>query len=320
MADQYQRNINYMRISITDLCNMRCLYCMPENGIQKKPHDALLSFEDIVSIVKASVPLGINKLRITGGEPLVRKGIIDLIGSLSEIEGINEIAMTTNGSLLTDMAEPLKKAGLTRFNISIDSLKEDRYREITRGGELKDVLSGIEKALSLDMKPIKLNTVMIGGYNEEELEDFAQLTYDKLIDVRFIELMPVGEASQWAKSKFVSNETLKKRLGLLHPLKGIAGSPARYYQLPGAKGKIGFINPISDHFCSECNRIRLTSDGKLKPCLHSNTEIDLLPMLRTNPDSIAEVLAAAIEAKPERHMLNQENAIYSSRNMCQIGG
>ncbi len=320
MADRFQRKINYMRISITDLCNMRCLYCMPEKGIQKKPHTAFLSYEELVSIVKASVPLGIDKLRITGGEPLVRKGILGFIQSLGEIDGIREITMTTNGSLLGDMAEPLKNAGITRFNISIDSLQEDRYREITRGGELKDVLRGIDKALELDMKPVKLNAVVIGGYNEEELEDFANLTYDQPIDVRFIELMPVGEASQWAKSRFISNDTIKKRLGLLHPLKGAQGSPAKYYQLPGAKGKIGFINPISDHFCSECNRIRLTSDGKLKPCLHSNEEIDLLPILRDHPEKIGEIVAAAIDAKPERHLLNQENAICTSRNMCQIGG
>lgn len=320
MADQFQRKINYMRISITDLCNMRCLYCMPEKGIEKKNHGDFLSYEELVSIVKASVPLGIDKLRITGGEPLVRKGILAFIRSLGEIQGIREIAMTTNGSLLGEMAEPLKKAGVTRFNISIDSLQEERYREITRGGELKDVLLGIDKALELGMKPLKLNTVVIGGYNEDELEDFANLTLHRPIDVRFIELMPLGEASQWAKSRFISNETLKKRLGLLHPLKGTQGSPAKYYQLPGAKGKIGFINPISDHFCNECNRIRLTSDGKLKPCLHSNEEIDVIPALRKSTETIGSVIAHAIEAKPEKHQLNQKNAIYTRRNMCQIGG
>ncbi|SDY45913.1 GTP 3',8-cyclase MoaA [Tindallia californiensis] len=320
MADQYQRKINYMRISITDLCNMRCLYCMPEEGIQKKSHKNMMSYEEMITLVKASVPLGINKLRITGGEPLVRRGVVDLIYSLAAIEGINEITMTTNGSLLEEMAEPLKKAGLTRFNISIDSLKEERYKEITRGGELKKVMNGIDKVIDLGMMPVKLNTVMIGGYNEDELDDFANLTYDHPIDVRFIELMPVGQASHWAKTRFISNETLRNRLGLLHPLKGNSGSPAKYYQLAGAKGKIGFINPISDHFCGECNRIRLTSDGKLKPCLHSNVEFDVLMALRKDPQNIENFIRSAIDAKPERHHLNQENAIYSERNMFQIGG
>lgn len=319
MADRYHRNISYMRISITDLCNMRCQYCMPEYGVEKKTHEELLSFEEIVAIVKASVPLGIQKIRITGGEPLVRNGIIGLVEQIKQVDGITEIAMTTNGSLLKKMAKPLKDAGLTRFNISIDSLDPVRYKEITRGGNLSDVLEGIETVLDLGMIPLKLNTVVIGGMNDHEVSDFAAMTIDRPIDVRFIELMPVGQASQWAKERFISNETLLDRLGLMVTEVAEKGSPAKYFRLPGAKGRVGFINPISHHFCHECNRLRLTSDGKLKPCLHSNEEIDLRPVLNKPAHQITKVIAQAIERKPEKHQLDQEN-ICTTRNMCQIGG
>lgn len=319
MADRYHRNITYMRISVTDLCNMRCQYCMPEYGVEKKPHEELLSFEEIVAIVKASVPLGIEKIRITGGEPLVRNGIIGLVEQIKQVDGIKEIAMTTNGSLLKKMAKPLKEAGLTRFNISIDSLDPARYKEITRGGNLSDVLEGIDTVLDLGMTPLKLNTVVIGGLNDHEVLDFAAMTIDRPIDVRFIELMPVGQASQWAKERFISNETLLDRLGLMVTEVAEKGSPAKYFRLPGAKGRIGFINPISHHFCHECNRLRLTSDGKLKPCLHSNEEIDLRTVLNKPEQQITRVIAQAIDHKPEKHQLDQEN-ICTTRNMCQIGG
>ena len=319
MADRYRRNISYMRISITDLCNMRCQYCMPEDGVEKKPHQELLSFEEIISIVKASVPLGIEKVRITGGEPLVRNGIVKLVKQIDGVEGINEIAMTTNGSLLKKMAKPLKEAGLSRFNISIDSLNPARYKEITRGGDLLSVLEGIETVLDLGMTPLKLNTVVIGGLNDHEVSDFARLTIDKPIDVRFIELMPVGQASEWAKERFISNDVLLKRLGLMVTEVAEKGSPAKYFRLPGAQGRVGFINPISHHFCHECNRLRLTSDGKLKPCLHSNEEIDLKPVLHQSIEQITQRIALAIDRKPEKHQLEQES-ICTTRNMCQIGG
>ncbi|SMP45433.1 GTP 3',8-cyclase MoaA [Anoxynatronum buryatiense] len=319
MADRYSRQITYMRISVTDLCNMRCQYCMPEEGVEKRTHEDLLSFEEIVSIVKASVPLGIRKIRITGGEPLVRNGIVSLVEQLRQINGIEEIAMTTNGTLLKSMAKPLKEAGLNRFNISIDSLKEDRYREITRGGRLSDVLEGIETVLSLGMTPLKLNTVVIGGLNDDEVKDFTSLTINEHIDVRFIELMPVGEASQWAENRFISNDVLLEKLGFLLTEQRENGSPAQYYRLPGAMGRVGFINPISHHFCHECNRIRLTSDGRLKPCLHSNDEIDLRSVLHQPASQITKVIAQAIDRKPERHQLDQDERC-TSRNMCQIGG
>ncbi|WP_026476701.1 GTP 3',8-cyclase MoaA [Alkaliphilus transvaalensis] len=320
MKDGYSRKINYMRISITDLCNLRCQYCMPEKGIHKKDHREMLSFEEITEIVKSAARLGIDKIRLTGGEPLVKKDIVKLIEKIASIEGIKDVALTTNGLLLKDMAKDLHQAGLKRVNISIDSLKPDRYEEITRGGKLNQVLDGIQEALHLKMAPVKLNVVVIGGVNEDEVEDFAKLTVNDNIDVRFIELMPVGEASGWAKERFISNEEVKRRIGGLIPLINDTSGPARLYQLPGAKGRIGFINPISEHFCGACNRIRLTSDGKLKPCLHSNHEIDLLKVLKEDPRHVDEVLQRAILSKPEKHYLYTTEHEIGHRNMSEIGG
>ncbi|SDL11576.1 cyclic pyranopterin monophosphate synthase subunit MoaA [Natronincola ferrireducens] len=309
-----------MRISITDLCNLRCLYCMPEEGVCKKNHRDMLTFEEITEIAKVAASLGINKIRITGGEPLVKKGIVDFIASLSKIEGINDIAMTTNGVLLKEYAKDLKEAGLKRVNISIDSLKPEKYREITRGGDVNMVLDGIQEVLRLGMTPVKLNTVIIGGYNEEDVQDFVALTADDNIEVRFIELMPVGQAGNWATERFISNEAIKKKIGNLIPLAHQTSSPAKYYKIPGAKGKIGFINPISSHFCEECNRIRMTSDGKLKPCLHSNQEIDILNIIRNQPHKLTKVIEESILAKPQQHYLYTEDFQLGTRNMSEIGG
>lgn len=320
MKDLYSRRINYMRISITDLCNLRCQYCMPEEGICKKDHEDMLALEEIVEIVKAGVKLGIDKVRITGGEPLVRKGIVEFIQMISDIDGIKDIAITTNGILLPKYAADLKKAGLKRVNISIDSLKPDKYKEITRGGDLNKVLEGINKAIELGLTPVKLNVVAMGGYNDDEIEDFINLTMDKPVDVRFIELMPIGEASAWGKERFISNEDIRHRVRNLIPAATEKSSPARYYTLPGAKGRVGFINPISNHFCGDCNRLRLTSDGKLKPCLHSNSEIDILEAVRNHPEKIYDVLKSAIMSKPEKHDLYSEDHEESHRSMFQIGG
>ena len=320
MKDLFSRRINYMRISITDLCNLRCQYCMPEEGICKKDHDDMLSLEEIVEIVKAGAKLGIDKVRITGGEPLVRNGIVEFIQMISNIDGIKDIAITTNGILLPKYGEALKNAGLKRVNISIDSLKPDKYKEITRGGDLSKVLDGINEAIRLGLTPVKLNVVAIGGYNDDEIGDFIELTKDKPIDVRFIELMPIGEASEWGKDKFISNEDIKNKFVDLVPTETEACSPAKYYKLPGGKGRVGFINPISNHFCGDCNRLRLTSDGKLKPCLHSNNEIDILEVARNNPEKIYDVLKSAILSKPEKHYLYSDNHEESNRNMFQIGG
>lgn len=309
-----------MRISITDLCNLRCQYCMPLEGINKKNHSDMLSLEEITEIVKVASTLGINKIRITGGEPLVKKNIVDFVSSISSIKGIEDIALTTNGILLKKYASDLKQAGLKRINISIDSLRPQLYREITRGGDVNQVLDGIQEALTIELTPVKLNAVIIGGLNEGEVDDFARLTLDNSIDVRFIELMPVGQASNWAKDRFISNDEIKRRLGLKHILPGEISSPAKYYQIPGAKGRIGFINPISSHFCQACNRIRLTSDGRLKPCLHSTQEINIGKILRNSPEEIEETLRKAITLKPEKHYLYTDEHIIGERNMSEIGG
>lgn len=318
MKDSFGREINYLRISLTDRCNLRCEYCMPEDGVRKIKHDDLLTLEEIYEITKVFVDLGINKIRLTGGEPLVRLGVLDLIKNISELDGVNEVAMTTNGQLLGEYARDLKDAGLTRLNISLDTLDKEKYKEITRGGDLDKVLEGIKKAKEIGLTPIKINTVLIGGFNEDEIPKLVNLTKDQKIDVRFIELMPIGEAAGFAKSKFIPNsKVLEIASGLEAVEAEDKSSPAVYYKLPNALGKVGIINPISCKFCSSCNRVRLTSTGVLKLCLHSNREIDLREAFR-NKEDIKSIIEEAIFSKEEEHHL--ENKKYISRNMNQIGG
>lgn len=319
MKDSFAREVNYLRISVTDLCNLRCKYCMPEKGIEKKQHEGILSFEDIYTIVKASAQLGINKVRITGGEPLVRKGIVSLVEKISSIDGIEDLAMTTNGILLKHYAQDLKKAGLNRVNISIDTLYESRYKDITRGGNIDDVMEGMDAAVAAGLYPIKINTVIIKGFNDDEIINFAQLTLNEPFDIRFIELMPIGQVGIESPYEFVSNNEILNKLQGLKPINS-EHSVAKYYQFPGARGKIGFINPISDHFCRDCNKIRLTADGKLKPCLHTNEEIDLKESLAHQDfDLLTKTIKETIELKPEKHyLLEREERVL--RDMNKIGG
>lgn len=320
VLDEQGREINYLRISVTDLCNLRCKYCTPEEGVPKKCHSEILSIEEIVQVVKASAKLGINKIRLTGGEPLVRNGIVELVRQISDVPGINEIAMTTNGILLKKYAESLKEAGLTRVNISLDTLKEDKYEDITRGGKLQDVLDGIEAAKEVGLYPLKLNVVLSKGFNDDEVEDFVNLTIENNIDIRFIELMPIGKNGLKAHENFIENTVvLHKNPNLKSVVSKDKSAPAKYYKLEGAKGRIGLINPISSHFCSNCNRLRLTADGKIKPCLHSNEEIDIRTTLRDKGD-ILSVISKAISVKPKEHHLNEENYTPIDREMFQIGG
>lgn len=318
MIDSYGRDINYLRISVTDLCNLRCKYCMPEEGIKKACHDEILTFEEIEEIVKDFVSLGINKIRITGGEPLVRAGIITLIEKLSKIKGVDEIAMTTNGTLLKKYAKALKEAGLKRVNISLDTLNDEKYRTITKGGTLKEVLEGIREAQKVKLTPIKLNVVLIKDFNEDEIIDFVNLTKDEEFDVRFIELMPIGQVRHWSLNRYLSNENVLKKVPKLIQIesKDIA-SPAKYYSLPGGKGNVGLINPISCKFCSTCNRIRLTADGKLKTCLHSNNEIDIKGLIRDGQE-ITKIIYDIVKHKPKEHGLEDEE--YIEREMTAIGG
>lgn len=318
MKDSFGRKINYLRVSLTDRCNLRCKYCMPKEGIDKCLHEDLLSLEEVYKIIESFVELGVDKIRFTGGEPLVRKGILELIRNVSKLEGIKDMGMTTNGILLKEMAGDLKDAGLGRVNISLDTLDPEKYRKITRGGDLQRVLEGIEEAKKVGLTPIKINTVLIGGFNEDEVEKLVELTRYDHIDVRFIELMPIGEASNWAEDKFVSNKSLLEKLDRLEPVKrDDISSPAIYYKLPGYKGKVGIINPISCKFCKNCNRVRLTSRGRLKLCLHSNREIDLKVPLRQGMD-IKALIKKSINEKEESHHL--EEGRYINRNMNEIGG
>ncbi len=318
MKDSYGRTINYLRISLTDLCNLRCKYCMPEKGICKVEHNEVLSLEEIYEVAKVFVSLGVNKIRLTGGEPLTRKGIVGLVEKIGKLDGVKDLAMTTNGILLKKYARDLKSAGLNRINVSLDTLDEKKYSQITRGGRLQDVLEGIEEAKSVGLTPIKINTVLIGGFNVDEIEDFVNLTKTEEIDVRFIELMPVGEASKWAEENFISNEIILDKVSALEKVERLdPSSPAVYYKLPNAKGRVGIINPISCKFCEYWNRVRLTSQGKLKLCLHSNEEIDLKDKLRKGED-IEKVILDVIKQKPEAHHL--EDGQYISDSMYQIGG
>ncbi|WKY48645.1 GTP 3',8-cyclase MoaA [Eubacteriaceae bacterium ES3] len=319
MKDHYGRRINYMRISVTDLCNLRCVYCMPEEGVVKHPHHTNMSFEDILSLIKAGTKMGIDKIRLTGGEPLVRKGIVELVRAIGEIEGIKDLTMTTNGILLPKYAKDLKKAGLNRVNISLDTFDEEKYHQITRRGQLNEVMAGIDAAMKAGMSPIKINTVLIKGFNDDEISKFVNFTIDHPVDVRFIELMPLGDSSDYAQNQYLSNvEVLKEVPELVAVLEPDKTGPAEYYQLPGAQGRVGLINPISKHFCSNCNRIRVTTDGKIKPCLHSDYEIDILK-LKKEGLTYLEILEQAIGAKPERHLL-EDNEKQMIRNMNEIGG
>lgn len=318
MKDSFGREINYLRISVTDLCNLRCRYCMPQEGIPKLSHEDVLSVEEIETLAKAFVNLGINKIRLTGGEPLVRRGILDIVERIGKLEGIKDFAITTNGVLLKNLAQELKNRGLKRVNISLDTLKEEKYKYITRIGNIKDVLEGIEVAKKVGLTPIKINTVLVRGFNDDEIEDLARLTEREEIDVRFIELMPIGEALKNESIKYISNQIVLEKLPELIPLeKKDPSSPALYYKLPNAKGRIGLINPISCKFCKYCNRVRLTAQGKMKLCLHSDEEVDLKEALRKGQD-IESIIIDAINRKPESHQL--ESGQYITKKMYQIGG
>ena len=320
MKDHFERVIDYMRISITDRCNLRCRYCMPADGFTNIiPREQILSFEEITRLAEAAAKLGIHKIRLTGGEPLVRHGIVDLISRIHAVEGIHEIGITTNGILLADMADDLKKAGVSRVNISIDTLDPEKYASITRGGKLDKVLAGIEAAKRVGLTPVKLNVVALGGFNEDEFGDFIEMTRNEDIIVRFIELMPIGHADLGDSYGFISNKEILSRFPELVPVENEKYSVSDDFQLPGGKGKVGFISALSNHFCSSCNKIRLTSDGKIKPCLHSNDEIDMKGPLTLSDDELLEALRASVNRKVEHHLLN-EGAAPIERDMNKIGG
>ena len=319
MLDKNGRKINYIRVSITDRCNLRCIYCMPKEGIDKKEHNEIIRFEDIIKILKASAFLGIDKVRFTGGEPLILKDIDKLIFETSNIQGIEDIAITTNGIILNSMVEDLKKAGLKRVNISLDSLKDDKFKTITRGGNILDVLQAIEKCIKLGIKPIKINIVLIKGINDDEISDFIYLTKDLPVNIRFIELMPIGEGTNYYDKGFMSSDEVINEYRELVPINNNISSTARLFKLPNSKGTVGFISPLSCKFCSNCNRIRLTSSGTIKPCLHSEREYDLNNYL-DNEISLISELRNIIYNKPAEHNLEQDGKSKSTKKMFEIGG
>ena len=326
LFDPYKRKINYLRISVTDRCNLRCRYCMPEEGIPLIPHQEILTYEEILRIVRVFAAQGISKIRLTGGEPLVRKGIVDFVARVSEIEGIKDLSLTTNGILLKELARPLKEAGLKRVNISLDSLDRERFARITRKGDFERVWAGIEEAIRVGLSPIKINMVAIRGVNDDEIEAFARLTLELPLTVRYIEYMPSGNGEAWKETDLLTIPQIRQRLeslGLLIPVTPDRwDGPAKRFRLQGALGEIGLIGAVSSHFCHECNRLRLTPDGKIRTCLFSDEEIDVKDLLRKggSDDELKEKLLAALRAKPERHHIDSHQFKKCQRNMSAIGG
>ncbi len=330
MIDGHKRNINYLRISVTDRCNLRCSYCMPKEGLSVLGHDDILRYEEILRIVKVAVALGVAKVRITGGEPLVRRGLVGFITRLAAIPGLQDISLTSNGMLLEKFAAPFFQAGIKRINISLDSLNAAKYAEITRGGNLQSVLRGIEAVHQAGFHPIKINAVAIKGINDDELLDFAQLSIDKPFQIRFIELMPMGRAGLSYKGEFLSNEVIFDMINNVYPLEplkeegNLVAGPAHMYRIAGGRGKIGFISPISHNFCGNCNRLRLTADGSLRACLLQDKEISLRHVLRNgySDDVLKELITGVIADKPKQHDISHEDHHLKKcvKEMSALGG
>jgi cyclic pyranopterin phosphate synthase len=324
--DDFGRAINYLRVSVTDRCNLRCVYCMPPEGVEKRAHTEILRYEELALVVRAAAEIGITKVRLTGGEPLARLGLADFVRMIAAIPGIDDLSMTTNGTLLAGQAQALADAGLNRVNVSLDTMDPERFATITRSDRLDDVWAGIEAARAVGLTPIKLNVVVVRGLNDDQVVDFARKTLSGDWHVRFIELMPIGANIHWAGDGTVPIAEVRARIedefGSLQPIHGPKGNgPARYHQLAGAQGTIGFIGLTSDHYCPSCNRLRLTADGRLRPCLLDEREIDLKPVLRPGASlqAVKDLLAQAIQSKPECHHLHEAPAP-RDRTMAQIGG
>ena len=317
MLDSFGRDITYMRVSVTELCNLRCRYCMPEDGVCKKKHEEMLTEDEIINAVRAAASLGITKLRITGGEPLVKKNIVSICRRAAQVPGIREICITTNGTLLPGLAKPLREAGVSRVNISLDTLDAEKFRYISRCGELSQAVDGIRAALEASFEKVKLNTVLIGGFNDDEIPALAELTRRYPLDVRFIELMPMYDSGDFGPEAYIPYTVVLDKLPELEPVDP-DGGVAKLYRLPDAKGNIGLISPVSAHFCAACNRVRLTADGKIKPCLHSGDEYSLKGL---DYEGMVQELQKAILCKPSWHgVLDAENRSHAGRNMNQIGG
>lgn len=322
LRDSFERVIDYLRISVTDRCNLRCIYCMPAGGVRPIEHKEILTYEEIIRVVRVAAGLGVRKVRITGGEPLARKNITYLVGSIKKIQGIEDLSLTTNGVLLGKYAGELADAGLNRVNVSLDSLRPGRYREITRGGDICVVLKGIEAAGEAGLMPVKINMVPVRGFNDDEIEEFARITLNTSHHVRFIEFMPIGARDFWSDEKYISTDEIRavvEKIAPLSPVRLRRNGPARYFRLENAPGVIGFISALTHHFCGDCNRLRITADGKLRPCLFSETEIDLKPALRGSgsDEEIGRLLRLSIDVKPEGHNMGLSKRL---KPMSRIGG
>lgn len=316
MNDGFGRTITYLRLSLTERCTLKCAYCRAGEG--DCPKKSELSREEFLRITRAFASLGVNKVRLTGGEPMLRRDLLEIISGVRAIDGIREIVMTTNGQHLPGMSETLRKAGLDRLNISLDSLQPERYAEITGGGSLSRVLTGIDEALAAGFAPIKINAVLLRGQNDDETGAFIELTKDMPIHVRFIEYMPLGQTDQ-AALRITGEELLQKHPQLIPVPALYPGQPARDYQMPGYVGRVGLIDPVSHRFCADCNRVRVMSDGMLRPCLGSNEEFSLKEALeQTGDDALLERIKEAIASKPETHCFYEGFAL--DRNMSRIGG
>ena len=317
MIDQFGRNITYLRLSVTELCNLRCRYCMPAEGVCKKSHADMLTEDEMILAVEAAASLGITKLRITGGEPLVKKNILSICRRAAAVPGIKEVCLTTNCILLPQLAKPLREAGVRRLNLSLDTLNPDKYAYITRIGRIEDFWRGFHAALDAGFDKIKLNAVLVGGFNDDEIVPLAELTKQYPVDMRFIEMMPMCDSARFGPDAYIPFTRVLEALPEAQPVPK-DGGVAKLYRLPGAKGNIGLISPVSAHFCGDCNRIRLTADGKVKPCLHSNAEY---PLKGLDSKGMRVQLEKAIWGKPKWH--GDLDAVHHSgagRNMNQIGG
>jgi cyclic pyranopterin phosphate synthase len=330
MIDSYNREINYLRVSVTDRCNLRCIYCMPKEGVSAIGHDDILRYEEIMRVIHASMKIGIMKVRITGGEPLVRRGILDFLGRLNAVEGLRDVSLTTNGVLLESMADGLYKAGIRRINISLDSLDSEKYRHVTRGGSLERVLRGIQEAFRVGFYPLKINVVAIKGFNDDEILNFARQTIDKPCQVRFIELMPMGSAEMDHDGKYLSNEAIADAISRAFPVEPLMSKrsnldgPARLFRIKGARGEIGLIGAMSQHFCQTCNRLRLTADGHIRACLFSDHEVDLRSAIRRgcSDSDLVQLIQRAAESKPRGFREGEEGRHLKkcTRDMSTIGG
>ena len=326
LADQFNRPITYLRISVTDKCNLRCVYCMPEQGLPWLPKADILSYEEIAQLVRAAASVGVRSVRLSGGEPLIRKNLARLVEEIAAIDGIGDIALSTNGLLLEDQIDALASAGLSRVNVSLDTLREDRFLEIARRPGLERVLSGIDAAIARGLEPVKINCVVMRGYNDDEIAAFAQWTKERAVYVRFIELMPVQDNVDVQRDAYMSADEILERVRAIGELQDVSGpggnGPARYFAFPGAPGAVGVISPLSHDYCERCNRVRLTANGRLRLCLFGDHEIDLRTPLRAgaSQSAIADLLRSAMLIKPERHHLKLGEASSRMRAFSEIGG